>query len=129
MAALTALGMVPYAEGGPTAYEQNEVRAIFLDGKLGMIQACWCGRSPRRYQSVNWGVTNLRARSGRQRSRHLLITRQPQLFSGTGVEDKAIDFAKFLTAAKPQFEYEPSRASNLACVPKAWRPRQAAAKG
>ena len=38
--ALTALkDITAYAEEGPTSYEQNEVRAIFLDGKLGMIQA------------------------------------------------------------------------------------------
>ena len=38
--ALTALrDITAYAEEGPTSYEQNEVRAIFLDGKLGMIHA------------------------------------------------------------------------------------------
>ncbi len=40
LAALKAYkDIVPYSEEGPTAYEQNEVRAIFLDGKVAMIQA------------------------------------------------------------------------------------------
>jgi multiple sugar transport system substrate-binding protein len=107
LAALTALkSMVPYAEEGPTAYEQNEVRAIFLDGKLGMIQASVGAVVRLGDTKVNWGVTNLPLGPDAKGPGTLLITDSLAVFSGTGVEDKAIDFAKFLTAAKPQFEYE-----------------------
>ena len=40
LAALQAYkDITPYSVEGATAYEQNEIRAIFLDGKAGMIQA------------------------------------------------------------------------------------------
>jgi multiple sugar transport system substrate-binding protein len=40
LAALQAYkDITPYSVEGATAYEQNEIRAIFLDGKVGMIQA------------------------------------------------------------------------------------------
>jgi multiple sugar transport system substrate-binding protein len=107
LAALTALkNMVPYAEEGPTAYEQNEVRAIFLDGKLGMIHASVGAVVRLGDTKVNWGVTNLPLGPDAKGPGTLLITDSLAVFSGTGVEDKAIDFAKFLTAPKPQFEYE-----------------------
>ena len=47
LAALQAYkDITPYAVEGATAYEQNEIRAIFLDGKVGMIQAALGCRCP-----------------------------------------------------------------------------------
>lgn len=107
LAALTALkNIVPYAEEGPTAYEQNEVRAIFLDGKVAMIQASVGAVVRLADTKLNWGVTNLPLGPDAKGPGTLLITDSLAVFKGTGVEDKAIDLAKFLTAPAAQFEYE-----------------------
>ena len=58
--ALTALkDITAYAEEGPTSYEQNEVRAIFLDGKLGMIQASVGAKNLLKDAKFKWGVAPL----------------------------------------------------------------------
>ncbi|HEY4203220.1 MAG TPA: extracellular solute-binding protein [Devosiaceae bacterium] len=105
--ALTALkDITQYAEEGPTAYEQNEVRAIFLDGKIGMIHASVGAVNLLEESKINWGVAPLPLGPHAKGPGTLLITDSLAVFKGTGVEDKAIDFAKFLTNPKNQYEAE-----------------------
>jgi len=105
--ALTALKEITqYAEEGPTAYEQNEVRAIFLDGKLGMIHASVGAVQLLEASDIDWGVAPLPLGPHAKGPGTLLITDSLAVFKGTGVEDKAIDFAKYLTNPKNQFEAE-----------------------
>ena len=107
--ALTALkAMVPYAEEGPTAYEQDEVRAIFLDGKIGMIHASVGAVNKLKDAKFKWGVTNLPLGPHAKGPGTLLITDSLAIFKGSGVEDKATDLAKFLTNPDNQFVYEVS---------------------
>ena len=69
--ALTALkDITAYAEEGPTSYEQNEVRAIFLDGKLGMIQASVGRQEPAEGRQVQVGRGAAAARTARQGPGH-----------------------------------------------------------
>ncbi|HTM78099.1 MAG TPA: extracellular solute-binding protein, partial [Devosia sp.] len=105
--ALTALrDITAYAEEGPTAYEQNEVRAIFLDGKLGMIHAASGTLNLLKDSPFKWGVALLPEGPSAKGPGTLLITDSMAVFSGTGVEDKAVDLAKFLTNAENQTAYE-----------------------
>jgi multiple sugar transport system substrate-binding protein len=105
--ALTALrDITAYAEEGPTAYEQNEVRAIFLDGGLGMIHAAVGAVNLLEESDINWGVAPLPLGPSAKGPGTLLITDSLAVFKGSGVEDKAIEFAKFLTAPERQFEAE-----------------------
>lgn len=105
--ALTAYkDIVPFSEAGPTAYEQNEVRAIFLDGKLGMIQNSTGAISRLEATKMHWGVATLPLGPDAKGPGTLLITDSLAIFKGSGVEDKAIEFAKFLTAPARQTEYE-----------------------
>lgn len=105
--ALTALkDITAYAEEGPTAYEQNEVRAIFLDGKLGMIQAAFGTANLLKDAPFKWGVTLLPLGPSAKGPGTLLITDSMAVFKGTGYEDKAVDLAKFLTNPENQTKYE-----------------------
>ncbi|MEO6013518.1 MAG: sugar ABC transporter substrate-binding protein [Devosia sp.] len=107
LAALTALkDITAYAEEGPTAYEQNEVRAIFLDGKLGMIQAASGARGLLKDSKFKWGVTTLPLGPDAKGPGTLLITDSMAVFKNTGYEDKAADLAKFLTNPENQSAYE-----------------------
>ncbi|WDR05867.1 extracellular solute-binding protein [Devosia rhodophyticola] len=105
--ALTALkDITAYAEEGPTAYEQNEVRAIFLDGKLGMIHAASGTRNLMADVPFDWGVSLLPLGPEAKGPGTLLITDSMAVFKGTGYEDKAVDLAKFLTNPENQTAYE-----------------------
>ena len=107
LAALTAYAaMVPYAEDGPTAYEQNEVRAIFLDGKLGMIHASVGAVDRLAGVKFQWGVAPLPLGPDAKGPGTLLITDSLAVFKGTGMEPQAISLAKFLTSPDNQFAYE-----------------------
>ena len=98
--------ITPYSVEGATAYEQNEIRAIFLDGKVGMIQAGSGAASRLKKTSINWGIATLPLGPKAKGPGTLLITDSLAVFKGTGVEDKAIEFAKFITSPGPQGEYE-----------------------
>ena len=105
--ALTALkDITAYAEEGPTSYEQNEVRAIFLDGKLGMIQASVGAKGLLKDAKFKWGVAPLPLGPHAKGPGTLLITDSFAVFKGTGVEDKAVAFAKFLASPENQPVYE-----------------------
>lgn len=110
LAALTAYKDIShYAEEGPTAYEQNEVRAIFLDGKVAMWQGSSGAASLLEKKTTNrfdWGVTTLPEGPDAKGPGTLLITDSLAVFKGSGVEDKAIEFAKYITSPDIQVQYE-----------------------
>ncbi len=107
LAALEALkAMVPYSEEGPAAYEQNEVRAIFLDGKVGMIQSGSGAAYNLKKTDIDWGIAPLPLGPSAKGEGTLLITDSLAVFRDSGVEDKAIEFAKYITSPSIQEEYE-----------------------
>ncbi len=107
LAALTALrDIVPYSEEGPTAYEQNEVRAIWLDGGVAMIEASPGAAIRAEEAGMNWGVADLPLGPDAQGPGTLLITDALAVFKGTGVEEQAISLAKFLTDGERQWNAE-----------------------
>lgn len=107
LAALKAYkDITPYSVEGATAYEQNEMRAIFLDGKVAMIQAGSGAANLLKKTKINWGVAPLPLGPSAKGPGTLLITDSLAIFKGTGVEDKATEFAKFITSPGPQGEYE-----------------------
>ncbi len=105
--------MVPYSEEGPTAYEQNEVRAIWLDGKVAMIQAAVGAAYRADEAKMNWGVAALPLGPDAKGPGTLLITDSLAIFKGTGVEDKAAEFAKYITSPEVQEQYEGAGAAGL----------------
>ncbi|GAK69491.1 ABC transporter substrate-binding protein [Agrobacterium rubi] len=114
LAALQAYkDITPYSVEGATAYEQNEIRAIFLDGKAGMIQNSTGAAYRLLNTKINWGVTTLPLGPSAKGPGTLLITDSLAIFKGSGVEDKAIEFAKFITSPGPQEEYELTTDSGL----------------
>ncbi|WP_226623644.1 ABC transporter substrate-binding protein [Alloyangia pacifica] len=98
--------LVPYSEEGPTAYEQNEVRAIFLDGGVAMMHASIGAVSRLQDTDIDWGVANLPLGPEAEGPGTLLITDSLAVFSGSGYEEKAMELAKFLTAPEAQEEYD-----------------------
>jgi len=106
--ALTALKDISaYAEEGATSYEQNEVRQIFLDGKLGMIQASYGAATLLEKDSkFAWGVAPLPLGPSAKGPGTLLITDSLAVFKGTGVEEQAKDLAEFMTNPENQVKYE-----------------------
>lgn len=107
LAALQAYkDITPYSVEGATAYEQNEIRAIFLDGKVGMIQAGSGAAARLKDTKINWGVAALPLGPSAKGEGTLLITDSLVVFKGTGVEEKAAEFAKYITSPGPQGEYE-----------------------
>jgi multiple sugar transport system substrate-binding protein len=107
LAALTALkDIVPYSEEGPTAYEQNEVRAIWLDGGVAMIEAGVGAALRAEEAGMNWGVAPLPGGPDSKGPGTLLITDSLAVFKGTGVEEQAISLAKFITAGERQWAAE-----------------------
>ena len=107
LAALTALrDIIPYSEEGPTAYEQNEVRAIWLDGGVAMIEASPGAAIRAEEAGMNWGVANLPLGPDAKGPGTLLITDALAIFKGTGVEEQAISLAKFLTDGQRQWDAE-----------------------
>ncbi len=107
LAALQAYkDITPYSVEGATAYEQNEMRAIWLDGKVGMIQNSSGAAVRAEKAGLNWGVTTLPLGPSAEGAGTLLITDSLAIFKGSGVEEKATEFAKFITSPGPQGEYE-----------------------
>lgn len=114
LAALQAYkDIVPYSEEGPTAYEQNEVRAIWLDGKVAMIQAAVGAAYRADEAKMNWGVAPLPLGPDAKGPGTLLITDSLAIFKGSGVEDKAVEFAKYITSPEVQEQYEGAGAAGL----------------
>ena len=114
LAALQAYkDITPWSVEGATAYEQNEIRAIFLDGKVGMIQASVGGAMKLKDTPINWGVTTLPLGPSASGPGTLLITDSLAVFKGSGVEEKATEFAKYITSPDIQIEYELSPDAGL----------------
>ena len=114
LAALQAYkDITPYSVEGATAYEQNEIRAIFLDGSVGMIQAAVGAAYLLEDTQIEWGVADLPLGPDAKGKGTLLITDSLAIFDGSGVEEKAIEFAKFITSPKVQDEYEAGGAAGL----------------
>ena len=57
-------------------------------------------------KDINWGVAPLPVGPQAKGAGTLLITDSLAVFKGTGVEDQAIDLAKWLTNPENQFTYE-----------------------
>ena len=107
LAALTAIkDITPFSEEGPTAYEQNEVRAIWLDGGVAMIEASPNAGNLATEAGMNWGVAPLPLGPDAKGPGTLLITDSLAVFKGTGVEDAAISLAKYLTDGERQWDAE-----------------------
>ena len=114
LAALEAYkALVPVSVEGATAYEQNEIRAIFLDGQVGMIQAAVGAAYLLKDTQIEWGVADLPLGPDAQGPGTLLITDSLAIFKGSGVEDKAMEFAKFITSPTVQEAYEGGGAAGL----------------
>lgn len=97
--------MVDVAQEGPTAYEQDDLTALFNDRKVAMIQqGPWV--RVRLNEELDWGVAPLPLGPQAKGPGTLLITDSLAVFKGTGYEDKAIDLAKWLTNPVHQFFYE-----------------------
>ena len=107
LAALTAFkDIVPFSEEGPTAYEQNEIRAIWLDGGVAMLHCSVSCAGRGTEAGINWGVAPLPVGPEAKGPGTLLITDSLAVFKGTGQEDKVIEFGKFLTSPEHQLAYE-----------------------
>jgi multiple sugar transport system substrate-binding protein len=104
--ALTWLGkMAEVSEEGPTAYEQDQLTALFNDQKIAMYeQGPWV--RVRVNKDIEWGVAPLPLGPQAKGPGTLLITDSLAVFKGSGVEEKATEFAKFLTNPENQFAYE-----------------------
>ncbi|HQU70017.1 MAG TPA: extracellular solute-binding protein [Albidovulum sp.] len=114
LAALQAYkDITPWSVEGATAYEQNEIRAIFLDGKVGMIQASVGAAMRLKDTKINWGVTTLPLGPSATGPGTLLITDSLAVFKGSGVEEKATEFAKYITSPDIQIQYEMSPDAGL----------------
>lgn len=114
LAALQAYkDIAPWSVEGATAYEQNEIRAIFLDGQVGMIQAAVGAAFKLKETKVDWGVADLPLGPDAKGKGTLLITDSLAIFKGTGVEEKATEFAKFITSPPIQEAYEGGGAAGL----------------
>lgn len=107
LAALQAYkDITPYSVEGATAYEQNEMRAIFLDGSVGMVQSAVGAAFLLEDTDIDWGVANLPLGPDAEGPGTLLITDSLAVFRDSGVEEKAVEFAKFITQPDIQEEYE-----------------------
>ncbi|SEK28457.1 extracellular solute-binding protein [Pacificibacter marinus] len=114
LAALQAYkDITPYSVEGATAYEQNEIRAIFLDASVGMIQTSVGASFMLQDTDINWGVADLPLGPSAEGPGTLLITDSLAIFDGTGVEEKAIEFAKYITSPEIQEAYEGGGAASL----------------
>ena len=114
LAALQAYkDIAPYSVEGATAYEQNEIRAIFLDGKVGMIQSGSGAAFRLKDSKIDWGIATLPLGPEAKGPGTLLITDSLAIFKDSGVEEKAIEFAKYITSPAIQEEYEITTDSGL----------------
>ena len=92
--------LVPYAQSGPIAYDRAKLEPLFAEGQIAMYVNGGWGRS--RTGDVNYGLAGIPAGPGGAQST-LLITDSIVVFKGSGVEDAALDLAKYLTTPERQF--------------------------
>ena len=72
----------------------------------GMIQAGSGAADRLKATKISWGITTLPLGPDAKGPGTLLITDSLAIFKGSGVEDKATEFAKFITSPDVQSEYE-----------------------
>ncbi|MDO5641033.1 MAG: extracellular solute-binding protein [Paracoccus sp. (in: a-proteobacteria)] len=107
LAALQAYkDITPYSVEGATAYEQNEMRAIFLDAQVAMLQAAVSTAYRLQDTGIDWGVADLPLGPDAKGKGTLMITDSLVVFADTGIEEKATEFAKYITQPSIQEEYE-----------------------
>lgn len=97
--------LVAVSEDGPSAYDQDDMIKLFSDSKVAMIEGGPWVRN-QTSKDIKWGVAPLPAGPQAKGPGTLLITDSLAVFKGTGVEQQAIDLAKFLTNPENQFTYE-----------------------
>jgi multiple sugar transport system substrate-binding protein len=96
--------LMPFAQEGPTAWEQNQLRELFSDNQIAMyVNGPWA-RSQHN-QEVNQLVAPIpHGPSGPSGS--ILITDSIAVFKGTGHEDLAVELAKALTSGAAQYDLD-----------------------
>ena len=96
--------MAEVSEAGPAAYRREDIRPMFDDGKIGIFfSGPWERR--RINSKIEYGVATLPVGpSGTPGD--IVVTDSLAVFKGTGVEDVAVKFAKYLTNPENERAYE-----------------------
>jgi multiple sugar transport system substrate-binding protein len=98
--------LVEVAQDGPTAWERDQLRDLFNDGKIGMyVQGPW-GRGQHN-EDINQLVAPVPAGPSGN-SGTILITDSLVVFKGTGHEDMAQKLAQALTSGEAQYDLDES---------------------
>lgn len=96
--------MAEVSQPGPVAYDRVKLRPLFVEGRIGMfISGPWERNVVG--DAVNWGVAPIPV-GPMGTPGTLLITDSYAVFKGSGVEDAALSFAKFMTSYDKQMEFE-----------------------
>ncbi len=96
--------MLPVSEPGPAAYTREDIRPMFDDAKVAMFMSGPWERK-RINPKIQFGVAPLPVGpSGK--AGDLVVVDSLAVFKGTGVEEEAADFAKFLTNPANERAYE-----------------------
>lgn len=95
-----------YFVEGVIVYEQNEICVIFLDGKVGMIQVGLGVVLCLKKINISWGIVILLFGLFVKGLGMFLIMDLFVIFKGLGVEDKVVEFVKFIIFFGLQGEYE-----------------------
>lgn len=98
--------LVDVAQEGPTAWERNQLRDLFNDGKIGMyINGPW-GRGQHK-EEINQLVAPVPAGPSGE-SGTILITDSLVVFKGSGHEDLAHKLAQALSSGEAQYDLDSS---------------------
>lgn len=98
--------LVDVAQDGPTAWERDQLRDLFNDGKIGMyIQGPW-GRGQHK-EEINQLVAGIPAGPSGD-SGTILITDSLVVFKGTGHEELAQKLAQALASGEAQYSLDES---------------------
>jgi multiple sugar transport system substrate-binding protein len=98
--------MQDVSEPGPSAYIREDMRPMFNDGKIGMFMAGPPERN-RINPKIAFGIAPLPV-GPFGKPGDIVVTDSLAVFKGTGVEDMAEKFAKFLTDPANEWAYEQS---------------------
>jgi multiple sugar transport system substrate-binding protein len=96
--------MAEVSQPGPVAYDRAKLRPLFVESKIGMfISGPWERGAVA--DAVNWGVAPIPV-GPMGTPGTLLITDSYAVFKGSGVEEAALDFAKYMTSPDKQMEFD-----------------------
>lgn len=96
--------LMPFAQEGPTAWERDQLRDLFNDGKIAMyVNGPW-GRSQHNEDIEQLVAPIPHGPSGESGS--ILITDSIAVFKGTGHEEQALELAKALTSGAAQYDLD-----------------------